>query len=131
MYVLWQEKICFDKTVFAILTDDDYRQLGGSKQQNQRFFSPFSFSILFRMLFKVAQRSLTTSAACAGRIKVAKPVVEMDGDEMTRIIWHKIRDRMVLPYVDVDLKYYDLGMEYRDQTDDQGTIFKNYFLNRR
>ena len=83
------------------------------------------------MLSKVAQRSLTTSAACGARIKVAKPVVEMDGDEMTRIIWHKIRDRMVLPYVDVDLKYYDLGMEYRDQTDDQGTIFKNYFLNRR
>jgi len=46
----------------------------------------------------------------------------MDGDEMTRIIWHKIRDDMILPYVDVELEYYDLGMEYRDQTDDQVTI---------
>jgi len=78
------------------------------------------------MLSKVAQRSLTTSAACAGRIKVAKPVVEMDGDEMTRIIWHKIRERMILPYIDVDLKYYDLGMEYRDETDDQVTIDSAY-----
>ena len=50
--------------------------------------------------------------------KVANPVVEMDGDEMTRIIWEKIRERMILPYVDVDLKYFDLGMEYRDQTND-------------
>jgi isocitrate dehydrogenase len=78
------------------------------------------------MFSKVAQRSLTTSAACAGRIKVAKPIVEMDGDEMTRIIWHKIRERMILPYVDVDIKYYDLGMEYRDQTDDQVTIDSAY-----
>lgn len=78
------------------------------------------------MFSKVAQRSLTSSAACAGRIKVAKPVVEMDGDEMTRIIWHKIRERMILPYCDVDLKYYDLGMEYRDQTDDQVTIDSAY-----
>ena len=51
--------------------------------------------------------------------KVANPVVEMDGDEMTRIIWEKIRERMILPYVDVDLKYFDLGMEYRDATNDQ------------
>ena len=82
------------------------------------------------MLSKIAQRSLTSSAACAGRIPVAKPVVEMDGDEMTRIIWHKIRERMILPYIDVDLKYYDLGMEYRDETDDQGTeiqIFTDFF----
>ena len=97
------------------------------------------------MLSKVARRGLSSSAACAGRIKVAKPVVEMDGDEMTRIIWEKvrtvrepnlarklkwspgsktkpdfqIRERMILPYCDVDLKYFDLGMEYRDQTDDQ------------
>merc|ERR1712142_364665 len=75
-----------------------------------------------RMLSKVARRGLSLSAACAGRIKVAKPVVEMDGDEMTRIIWEKIRERMILPYCDVDLKYFDLGMEYRDQTDDQVTI---------
>jgi len=78
------------------------------------------------MFSKVVQRSLTSSAACAGRIKVAKPVVEMDGDEMTRIIWHRIRERLILPYVDVELKYYDLGMEYRDQTDDQVTIDSAY-----
>jgi len=75
------------------------------------------------MFSKIAARSLSaSSAACAARIKVANPVVEMDGDEMTRIIWHKIRERMILPYCDVDLKYYDLGMEYRDQTNDQVTI---------
>jgi len=74
------------------------------------------------MFSKIAARSLSASAACAARIKVAQPVVEMDGDEMTRIIWHKIRERMILPYCDVDLKYYDLGMEYRDQTNDQVTI---------
>merc|ERR1712226_1092308 len=56
------------------------------------------------------------------RIKVANPVVELDGDEMTRIIWEKIKDRLIFPYVDVDCKYYDLGLPYRDQTDDQVTI---------
>ncbi|CAE7594872.1 icd [Symbiodinium microadriaticum] len=55
-------------------------------------------------------------------IKVDNPVVELDGDEMTRIIWEFIKERLVLPYVDVPLEYYDLGMEYRDQTDDQVTI---------
>ena len=55
--------------------------------------------------------------------KVANPVVEMDGDEMTRIIWEKIRERMILPYVDVDLKYFDLGMEYRVATNDQVAYF--------
>jgi isocitrate dehydrogenase len=56
------------------------------------------------------------------KIKVDGPVVELDGDEMTRIIWQFIKDRLIHPYLDVDLKYYDLGMEYRDQTDDQVTI---------
>jgi len=56
------------------------------------------------------------------KIKVANPVVELDGDEMTRIIWHFIKDQLILPYLDVDLRYYDLGMEYRDATDDQVTI---------
>jgi isocitrate dehydrogenase len=56
------------------------------------------------------------------KIKVANPVVEMDGDEMTRIIWKFIKDKLILPYLDVDIKYYDLGMEYRDETDDQVTI---------
>src|SRR5450432_3906671 len=58
----------------------------------------------------------------AQKIKVAKPVVELDGDEMTRIIWKFIKDRLILPYLDIDLKYYDLGVEYRDKTNDQVTI---------
>ncbi len=56
------------------------------------------------------------------KIKVKNPVVEMDGDEMTRIIWHFIRERLILPYLDIDLKYYDLGIEHRDATNDQVTV---------
>lgn len=56
------------------------------------------------------------------KIKVANPVVELDGDEMTRIIWKFIKEKLILPYVDVDIKYYDLGMEHRDATDDKVTV---------
>ncbi|MEY3118405.1 MAG: hypothetical protein RIT30_337 [Bacteroidota bacterium] len=56
------------------------------------------------------------------KIKVANPVVELDGDEMTRIIWKFIKDKLILPYLEIDIKYYDLGMEYRDETNDQVTI---------
>ncbi|WP_119677954.1 NADP-dependent isocitrate dehydrogenase [Indioceanicola profundi] len=56
------------------------------------------------------------------KIKVVNPIVEMDGDEMTRVIWQFIKDRLILPYLDVDLKYYDLGVENRDKTDDQVTV---------
>ncbi len=56
------------------------------------------------------------------KIKVENPVVELDGDEMTRIIWAFIKEKLIHPYLDIDLKYYDLGMEYRDETDDQVTI---------
>ncbi len=56
------------------------------------------------------------------RIKVKNPIVEIDGDEMTRIIWQKIKDKLIHPYLDVDLKYYDLGIEKRDETDDQITV---------
>jgi isocitrate dehydrogenase len=56
------------------------------------------------------------------KIKVANPVVELDGDEMTRVIWKYIKDQLILPYVDVDLKYYDLGIEHRDATNDQVTV---------
>jgi isocitrate dehydrogenase len=56
------------------------------------------------------------------KIKVANPVVELDGDEMTRIIWQFIKDKLILPYLDIDLKYYDLGIENRDATDDQVTV---------
>ena len=58
----------------------------------------------------------------AAKIKVHNPVVELDGDEMTRIIWKFIKDKLILPYLELDIKYYDLGVEYRDQTNDQVTI---------
>ena len=56
------------------------------------------------------------------KIKVANPIVELDGDEMTRIIWKMIRERLIIPYLEIDLKYFDLGVEARDKTDDQVTI---------
>src|ERR1700723_1349220 len=56
------------------------------------------------------------------KIKVTNPVVELDGDEMTRIIWQYIKDKLITPFLDVELQYFDLGMEYRDKTDDQVTI---------
>ncbi|VAV95147.1 Isocitrate dehydrogenase [NADP] [hydrothermal vent metagenome] len=56
------------------------------------------------------------------KIKVKNPIVELDGDEMTRIMWAMIKERLILPFLDIDLKYYDLGIEYRDETDDQVTI---------
>ena len=56
------------------------------------------------------------------KIKVANPVVELDGDEMTRIIWDLIKKKLILPYLDIDLHYYDLSIENRDTTDDQVTI---------
>jgi len=57
-----------------------------------------------------------------GKIKVINPVVEMDGDEMTRIIWQMIKDKLIHPYLDLDIKYFDLGIEQRDKTDDKVTI---------
>jgi isocitrate dehydrogenase len=65
---------------------------------------------------------LLNNYTMAEEIKVANPVVELDGDEMTRIIWKFIKDKLILPYVDLDIKYYDLGVEYRDETNDQVTI---------
>ena len=56
------------------------------------------------------------------KIKVSNPVVELDGDEMTRIIWAQIKELLIEPYLDVDLKYFDLSIEHRDATDDQVTI---------
>jgi isocitrate dehydrogenase len=60
--------------------------------------------------------------ALMAKLKVKTPVVELDGDEMTRIIWGFIKDKLILPYLDIELKYYDLGIEYRDQTDDKVTV---------
>src|SRR6187549_2231660 len=58
----------------------------------------------------------------SSKIKVANPVVEIDGDEMTRIIWKNIKDKFINPYLEIDIKYYDLGIEYRDKTNDQVTV---------
>src|SRR6187431_76331 len=58
----------------------------------------------------------------ASKIKVANPVVELDGDEMTRIIWQFIKEKLILPYLDIDLKYYDLSIQKRDETEDQVTV---------
>lgn len=55
------------------------------------------------------------------KVKVVNPIVEMDGDEQTRIIWHLIREKLILPFLDVDLKYYDLSIEYRNETNDKVT----------
>jgi isocitrate dehydrogenase len=66
--------------------------------------------------------NLPTGDSPMAKIKVTGPVVELDGDEMTRIIWQFIKDRLIHPYLDVDLKYYDLGIEHRDATDDQVTV---------
>ena len=55
------------------------------------------------------------------KIKVNNPIVELDGDEMTRIIWAFIKEQLILPYLDLDIKYYDLSIEHRDATDDQVT----------
>ena len=57
-----------------------------------------------------------------GKIKVVGPVVELDGDEMTRIIWQFIKDQLILPYLDLELKYFDLSIEHREATGDQVTI---------
>lgn len=69
---------------------------------------------------KVVQRR--TMATQIPKIKVKNPVVELDGDEMTRIIWQSIKDKFIYPYLDIDLKYYDLGLPYRDETNDQVTL---------
>src|SRR5262245_32639081 len=63
-----------------------------------------------------------TTRHLMAKIKVKNPVVEMDGDEMTRIIWKFIKDKLILPYLELDLKYFDLGIEHRDQTNDQVTV---------
>jgi isocitrate dehydrogenase len=56
------------------------------------------------------------------KIKVENPVVEMDGDEMTRVIWKLIKDELILPFLDLNIDYYDLGMENRDKTEDKVTV---------
>jgi isocitrate dehydrogenase len=78
--------------------------------------------IAARPLFFSQVQAQRRTMASGKKIKVKNPVVELDGDEMTRIIWQTIKDKFIYPYLDVDLKYYDLGLEYRDETNDQVTL---------
>ena len=64
------------------------------------------------------------------KIKVQNPVVELDGDEMTRIIWSFIKEQLILPYLDLDIKYYDLGIENRDATNDEVTVVAANAINK-
>src|ERR1700737_599690 len=69
------------------------------------------------------KRAISKKARSAmAKIKVTNPVVELDGDEMTRIIWQYIKDKLINPFLDIELMYFDLGMEYRDKTNDQVTV---------
>ena len=78
---------------------------------------------LTRLATVAASRSFATSAfELSPKIKVENPVVEMDGDEMTRILWAWIKDKLIHPYIDVDIKYFDLSIQNRDATDDKVTI---------
>ena len=80
---------------------------------------------MFRAHFRARTRESAFKTSGEGnmdKIKVANPVIELDGDEMTRIIWQFIKDKLILPYLDIDLHYYDLGIEKRDETDDRITI---------
>ncbi|KAJ0053504.1 hypothetical protein Pint_02766 [Pistacia integerrima] len=70
----------------------------------------------------VSLRCFATTAAGIDRVKVQNPIVEMDGDEMTRIIWRMIKDKLIFPYLDLDIKYFDLGILNRDATDDKVTV---------
>ncbi|PTD03347.1 Isocitrate dehydrogenase [NADP], mitochondrial [Fusarium culmorum] len=76
----------------------------------------------FGAIQTISPFAVRTMASSTQKIKVKNPVVELDGDEMTRIIWQVIKDKFIHPYLDIDLKYYDLGLEYRDETNDQVTI---------
>lgn len=69
-----------------------------------------------------SQQQSRSASSGSTKIKVKNPVVELDGDEMTRIIWQDIKDKFIHPYLEVDLKYYDLGLPYRDETNDQVTV---------
>jgi|SRR5690242_21844053 len=90
------------------------RTTTGTPAASAALFSSTRFSQQLKMA--------STSASGIKKIKVVNPVVELDGDEMTRIIWQTIKDKFIHPYLDIDLKYYDLGLEYRDQTDDKVTL---------
>lgn len=84
--------------------------------------SPDTYHNMLRRSGRTALRTFASSVPAASKIKVKNPIVEMDGDEMTRIIWARIKDKLINPYLDIDLKYYDLGIHTRDKTNDQITV---------
>lgn len=94
------------------------------KNQNLRLrYSTKTFALVSRHSVLASASSLQSQKMSTSRkIKVKNPVVELDGDEMTRIIWQDIKEKFIHPYLDIDLKYYDLGLPYRDETNDQVTI---------
>lgn len=93
-----------------------YRAAASFRSSTLPKLSRPSAALLFRQDFR---RTMASSGF--QKIKVKNPVVELDGDEMTRVIWQDIKEKFIHPYLDVDLKYYDLGLEYRDETNDQVT----------
>lgn len=72
--------------------------------------------------FVTLNKTLFTYGFASQKIKVKNPIAELDGDEMTRIIWHQIKDELIKPFLDLNIQYFDLGMEYRDKTNDQVTL---------
>src|SRR6185312_14165551 len=100
---------------------------GGTESRQGRSFAPLTGGFP-RVIGGPAIDILATSFETPSeepfmdKIKVANPVVELDGDEMTRIIWDLIKKKLILPYLDVDLHYYDLSVEHRDATDDKVTV---------
>lgn len=77
--------------------------------------------MICRSLFSINRFALMNTYAF-NKIKVKNPVAELDGDEMTRIFWQQIKDELIHPYLDLNIKYYDLGIENRDKTDDKVTL---------
>ena len=77
--------------------------------------------MLSRCINSVSKSALSYSFA-SQKVKVANPVAELDGDEMTRIFWQFIKDELIHPFLDLNIQYFDLGMEYRDKTDDKVTM---------
>ncbi|KAF4120009.1 isocitrate dehydrogenase [Geosmithia morbida] len=92
---------------------------GTSSTSASRSLRPMTFGAVQTQSL-LARRSMASQAG--SKIKVQNPVVELDGDEMTRVIWQVIKDKFIHPYLDIDIKYYDLGLPYRDETNDQVTL---------
>ncbi|KIH42252.1 hypothetical protein ANCDUO_27765 [Ancylostoma duodenale] len=75
-----------------------------------------------RQIARSSRAIATTAPLSKQKIKVANPIVELDGDEMTRIIWAEIKKKLIFPYLDLETKYFDLGLPHRDETNDQVTV---------